>query len=64
MLLVKGMENTRTGASGDHERLVDEEKFSADEILLMDSQDLPYLQTYSAHERKVSSPCSRSPLEL
>jgi hypothetical protein len=41
------------GVSGEHERLVDQEKFTADEVLLMDSQDLPYLETYASHERKV-----------
>lgn len=47
------MERTRQNAAGEHERLVDGDKFSADELLLMDSQDLPYLSTFSAQERKV-----------
>jgi GTP-sensing pleiotropic transcriptional regulator CodY len=35
--------------------IVDKERFSADELLLMDQQDLTYLQTHQTMEKNVSA---------
>jgi hypothetical protein len=47
------MQNTRMNTSGEHERLIDNEKFTTEEVLLMDSQDVSYLSNYTQQERKV-----------